>query len=437
VAPAKQSTYEYTPDSSLLQTQSTISLIVTGLVDKTLRTVKVTLRRRTFIDFLYFTNYETQDPASYDAGDPFTPAQAQVVCALHYYEGRNPACITIYFSSRDVINGPLHSNDAINVSGTPTFNGNASTSWNDPAGKRYLGTPGSVPKFKNVGDPKYASFLPLPPSNQSIKTETNAAPVGSGGCLYTGPTKIILNSTGTMTVTSPMTKSSLCGTGTVPIPADGVVFVQNVPSVPTDPNYTMSCPVGSGNPLGYPISGDITTYGCKDGDVFVSGSLKGRLTIAAEHNIDIIGNLQYAGGLGGQDLLGLVANNYVEVYHPVKCTAFSGGNCVTWSNMNVIGGNPFTNPVIQAAMLSVTHSFRVQNFDLGAPLGTLTINGAIAQNYRGPVGTFSGGSTVSGYDKAYSYDQRLKYLEPPHFLDPVQSAWQIVTWAEVVPDITP
>ena len=47
--------------------------------------------------------------------------------------------------------------------------------------------------------------------------------------------------------------------------------------------------------------------------------------------------------------------------------------------------------------------------------------GAIAQVYRGPVGTI--GST--GYLKNYVYDDRLREQEPPHFLNPIQAAWRI------------
>jgi hypothetical protein len=87
----------------------------------------------------------------------------------------------------------------------------------------------------------------------------------------------------------------------------------------------------------------------------------------------------------------------------------------------------FHNPTIQAAILSVAHSFRVQNYKYGEDnLGAITINGAIAQKYRGIVGTIN----TSGYGKNYNYDTRLKYQSPPHFLTPIAAAWQIVTWVE-------
>ena len=84
------------------------------------------------------------------------------------------------------------------------------------------------------------------------------------------------------------------------------------------------------------------------------------------------------------------------------------------------------------AILSVNHSFWVQRYDVGqaSQLGTLHVDGALAQRYRGPVGTTSGGVASTGYVKQYVYDQRLKYLSPPKFLDPVASSWGVATWAE-------
>ncbi len=54
------------------------------------------------------------------------------------------------------------------------------------------------------------------------------------------------------------------------------------------------------------------------------------------------------------------------------------------------------------------------------------MNGAISQKWRGPVGSQRRRrSIVHGYLKDYNYDDRLRYQEPPYFLDPVESAWHI------------
>ena len=84
-------------------------------------------------------------------------------------------------------------------------------------------------------------------------------------------------------------------------------------------------------------------------------------------------------------------------------------------------GFKISNIEIDAAMLAIEHSFIVDHYDCGYSLGTLTVNGAISQKYRGPVGTTGG----TGYYKNYEYDDRLHYLEPPNFLDPIEPAWHI------------
>jgi hypothetical protein len=204
----------------------------------------------------------------------------------------------------------------------------------------------------------------------------------------------------------------------VGIPSDGVVYVQNQPTSSSDPNYGTCSTYPSG--VKPSVTGDVTSYSCSKGDVFLSGVLKGQVTIAAANNIVVVGDTTYnTAPPGGTDLLGLAANQYVEIYHPVNSSD---------DNIAVPGGAPTK---LHAAVVSVLHSFRVQNYSSGNSVGTLNVVGAIAQKYRGPVGTFSGATSMSGYVKNYMYDQRLQYLSPPHFIDPVTSPWQVKTFAEV------
>jgi len=519
---SSEASFRYDRDLSQLPVDGTIRLIATGRVGNVTRTITASLRRRNFLDYLYFTEYETTDPANTNVytgtGGYYDSATAQLRCAKHYYDGRDipgrvdfpgdtdppyQYCLDITFIGVDSINGPLHTNDALRVYQSPHFNGPTSSSYQPTSGPRYVcgGSP-CAPVFAQPGDPAYADPLHMPPSNVDIKNETNPA-LGGTGCLFTGPTAIRLNASGTMDVVSPFSKSINCTWPQTPtgslnnrytitrftLPADGtgVVYVQNVPSVATDPNYTNGCPYsrpaiggsyGSGgtpsrtHPLGFPQKNDITPsssgllttgYGCRNGDAFVQGQLNGRLTIAAENNIILFASTTYA---GGDDLLGLVANNYISVYHPVTNISNLGADGSADSNgyynlrMPGItspqqpslfnGSTPGSStmataiyqyanrgPSINAALLTVAHSFGVQNYQrgraftsYGGSAGNLTVLGAIAQQYRGAVGTFSGGSVVTGYAKNYSYDDRLKYDSPPKFLNPVASAWQVVTWAE-------
>jgi hypothetical protein len=125
-------------------------------------------------------------------------------------------------------------------------------------------------------------------------------------------------------------------------------------------------------------------------------------------------------------VLGPVATLDVSIYPPVITCGVNQAGLIT-------------DPEVDAAIMAIDHSFYVQNWSRGAPLGSLTVNGVITQEYRGAVGTFSGTPPVirSGYDKGYTYDTRLKYLSPPFFLSPAQSAWQRISFGELKPTATP
>lgn len=433
--PANPASFRYTRDKSTIGVDGNIRVTSTGRVGKVTRSVESVVRRRNFLDYLYFTDYETLDPANYPrfSGD-WSATVADTNCRRHQWgsPARDAGCTNIQFfggsTRQDVINGPLHTNDTIRINGTPWFKGPTTTSWDDPAGKRWFDTTGSsAPIFAATSDPKYAGRLELPPSNSSLVKFTNAAPAANG-CLFTGPTKIKLLSNGRAQITSPFTKSSNCLTGsqtsstfTIDIPSDQVFYVQGIPAATSDPNYTSTCSFPTGFLPVENVDDDGPDYKCRDGDVFLSGVLKGQLTIGSANNIVIIGDTTYdTAPPGGSDVLGLIANNFVEIYHPVT----SAGANISYS------GGPTTK--LDAALLAVAHSFRVQRHNRGAVVGNLTVRGAIGQVFRGPVGIIGGSGTLSnGYAKDYSYDTRLKYISPPHFIDPLKSVWLVRSYAEI------
>jgi hypothetical protein len=218
-----------------------------------------------------------------------------------------------------------------------------------------------------------------------------------------------------------------------------VVYVQNVPTVTTDPNYRSTTPTNfscvnsnSGWTFGsssttltqFPVANELTpsgssstkpAYGCKNGDVFVQGTFKGAMTIGAENYVYITGDLTYSDA--SKDILGLVGNNAVWIWNPMKTTSSGTRPLLTDSGRTV-----------NAAIISVLHTFQVQNYDQGSiARGTLTVKGTIAQAFRGPVGLVGG----SGYLKAYSYDNRLAYVAPPKFLSPVASSYGVTQYAGV------
>ena len=73
--------FRYSVDTTNLTAQGAIIISSTGRSRNVTRTIQATLRRHAFIDYLYFTDYETTDPAAYVSSDYYTPAEAQTYCA--------------------------------------------------------------------------------------------------------------------------------------------------------------------------------------------------------------------------------------------------------------------------------------------------------------------------------------------------------------------
>lgn len=457
--------FRYEVDNHLYASTGVLRLRSTGRVDGETRSIVADLKQQGFVDFLYFTDYEIQDPDV--SGKPAS-------CVKYAWAGRStvsPGCSEIQFGSGDVIDGPVHSNDTMRICDAQ-FKGPVTTAYNPATGNKYAaissGNPASScsgQKFDLAGYPAYSPIVGMPSTNSEMKRETrNDLPteVPLPGCLYTGPTTIKFNSNGTVTVRSPWTKYTRvkgspatvsgstaladCGLpsalassagATFTPPANNLLFVQTVPAIVGDPNYWaanarpsgLTCTggansVGDGNGLGYPMakesypliqSGNValtTAYGCRNGDVFVQGTVSGKLTVAAENYVYVVDNVVYNDS--NADMLGLVGNNAVWVYQPID----KDGNGLIKN----------TNRRIDAAILSVSHTFTVQNFtsNIGSR-GQLQVNGAIAQRFRGPV------SQTGGYVKKYSYDSRLRYTAPPKFLSPVSTSYGVTTWVEIAP----
>ncbi len=469
-----------------------------GHAGKVTRSVLVDLAKPSFLKYVYFTDIDAKDPQVLPTEYPaFTApsceyppnarpggattvsncdypgvplATANSACAHHYYNDgltgtsgtrtnfvqnvRHDGAVysvsnscMVYFGANDRIDGPFHTNDAIPIAGSVTFQSPLTeTAWDStdspPApsnGNLWIDACGGCQPVGNK--PVAADVVGLPPTNASIKDQT--AP-GTQGCLYTGPTQITLRSDGNMDVVSPYTTSSsppkvgcyttlpMTSPQTVALPANGVAFAQTYSG-----SCTNSVPFTG---MLYPQLGDngpdARGYDCHNGDVFVRGTLKGQLTLAADNNINVVGDTLYAGGLTGTDVLGLVANNFVQAYKPVSCPNYPAfqTNCTYITPAGASG--PLRSLEIDAAILSVSHSFRVQNVWVGPGLSDgstanrLHIRGAVIQKYRGVVGGYPVGSGLTSYNKDYQYDTRLAKLPPPFFLQPTVAPWQISVFKE-------
>jgi hypothetical protein len=462
-----------------------------------------------FLDRVWWSNYEATDPAL--SGDP------QSDCTQDWNNAYNgpdttgtPACGAVYFGPSDQIYGPIFSNDSIYVAGDPTL-GPVQT--HDPNCLFVTGTGGESASCEKTGtaggrtgqivkqtataaagDSYNVPEEPLPVTNSAL-----AAYAALGGCLYKGPTTIEFDTSDEMTVWSPdSSATSRCPTGgsTAVVPnganGNGVIYVESQGTAslcaaganPFDDYTSTSKANGTKAQWGYKGS-YYNFFGWQpqpdcEGDAFVSdnphfGGISGQLTVASSNNIVVTGNLEYLdcgstfnstvthpcpfSTTGTNDVLGLIATNYIEVNHPVvpSCQTTRGRNPVTTCtgvNQNsspeplcatATLGTPaaaLCNPgpvTIDAAVLALNHSFTVNNeglltatgtsYGVGSAVGTLTVYGSMDQNWRGAVGIFDTAGIVSGYSKDYDWDGRIAIVSPPHYLTPGTPSWALTSSA--------
>ncbi len=368
------------------------------------RTLIAQFRRQSPLDYLYYSKYETLDPNTYS--DP----SSYQVCAAFIRDGRPSKCGVIQWVSGDSINGPLYTQDQYYICGSPIF-GRAGTNdvmasaapvdKNDPVGHGAVkwGNCWGTPTFNGAaGNPQAGAATIDPPSDN-----TNLLPYAQTyGKTYTGRTDI------TITGTNASIKNNGV-TNTVSLSTYPIIYVGNASGCSSTytPYFNGSGPYTNSSPCG---------------NVHISGNYTTSFTIAATNDIIIKDDLTT--DLNGSAVAGLVANNFIRVEHGVNRSQIGPSNCGYDSN---ISSYTLSDVQIDAAILALQHSFIVDNYDCGSPIsGHLNVNGAIAQIFRGTVGTGSGSNVNSGYLKDYEYDDRLAVLQPPFLFDLASSAWRVV-----------
>lgn len=316
------------------------------------------------------------------------------------YQAANPA----YQGSPatgDVIDGPIHTNSGpIPVCGSPTFAGTVEVSgassgsgWTQASGQ---GCANSAPKFTNPagGVTTGSPVLPLPASDSSLEQIAAA-----GGTPWPGQTGYAF-------------------TGDITVTIDGDTLDVTDPSGATHTG------------VAFPVTGVIYATG----DIKVSGTNDGRLTLAAGGSITVTGNLDYGCAGPGvtpvpgscRDVTGLVAQGNIWLYD----TGAAGPSTADLEAASL---------TVDAAMLSLSNSVDaagagdkpptcpIEQLSGGATslCPTLTVNGAMATSYRGLFGFYDGssGELATGWHKDFVYDTRLFHLQPPWFLTPLAGQW--------------
>lgn len=360
------------------------------------RTIEATITKRSFTQYVYFSD---NDPEN-----------------IWWMDGEN--CY-----------GPYHSNTNLYIKGSPTFWSNVSYVGNLVYYPNTIGNPNTAsPSIFHVKPVDRNSTIDFPQDNSELMNIAK----NSGGLYLDGRTSILLKANGRMVVWN---QSTYPVPTEISLPSNGVIYVNG-----TTPPETNKFDLDSGN-------------------VFISGVLKGRLTVAAKNNIYITGydptvnNLSSSPATNGityatttfslntftgvvtpsndginSDMLGLIADNYVAV--------LTRG----WFNNTTNANSARQNMKVYAAVFAINKSFinsyQIDHSDATypSPAGTLTVRGAIIQNKRGGVGITHtdmwGNVTNEGYAKDYAHDPRMMYDSPPHFIEPTQTGWEITAWEE-------
>ncbi|MGO9456942.1 MAG: hypothetical protein ACLP62_07845 [Acidimicrobiales bacterium] len=361
-----------------------------------------------------------------------------------------------------------------------------------------------------AGDKSGQPLHPIPATDSTLEQFASF-----DGCVYNGPTTIEFDSTDRMTVWSKDT-AQRTATGTKPkcpsthtvkgtrVPTatdwayvpnlthgDGVIYVQTSATCTAGANPWDDYSGGVNGPLAqwaktptrgtyyYNWWGPHTKTPNCEGDAFVSdnphstgfgpGTVEGQLTVASSDDVVITGTIKYRDCGAGfastithpcnfnvkttNDSLGLIAQNYIVVNHPLKDTCRVGG-CRVYpvTQKQVLAtactttqlGTPaaaLCNPVtdtknsvltIDAAILALNHSFAVDNeaylvngnpsdTGVGVTDGTLKIYGSVDQKWRGVVAI----NTTNGYVKDYDWNSVGAVVTPPHYLAPATASWAI------------
>jgi len=391
----------------------------TGFSEGVSRTIIATFRNADFVSFVWYDEFETGDPALYSA--PPKEPEKYAVCG-QVWGVRPGICnpLNNYFINGESVNGPMHTEDHVGICGSPVFGrtvtdriefrhavgGDSGYSGEEACGG--LGTP--VFKGTHIPPNEVPSLKP-PPGDEELEHIVEAP------YHYHEKTKIVLEGT-TMTVTTHWGKTTgpeserEHTTSGVPFPPGGVIYVSG------------------GCPTPYSPYGPIPAYNADTacGNLYLSGEYKESLTIASQNDIIINGNITTPVNAEGVPtttaLLGLIANNFIRLYHPLTAerpNAFY--SCGAAKN----SPKDLNEPTIYAAMLAIKHSVIIDNFDCGEPnKGHFNVYGAVAALFsNGDTGVESAGTLVAGYSYHALYDDRFEAAEPPHFLNPIQAAWYV------------
>jgi Tfp pilus assembly protein PilX len=463
--------YHYSLDMTNRTKQGRITITSTGRANGVYRTLQAIVGEQGASDYVYYTDFESADPnntVAYPDWSRYSRA-AQTACghfgwgsALHWWAtdayGRSRSdysCSEITFYGGDVLAGKVFTNDTIlgtaNTSGVkPEFGAQVTTAnpgcshpgvsdadWKlrtnsdwESACLRYR----SVANFDGIA-PQYHTPDFLDDTSGQFATYPGCHYVGATRIVFSGSTMKVWNLSGNNGGTAPVAiappggSAPNCGSGTnlngvtLPIPDGLVIYVGT--STTASARACSSGSIGDNLPVRNDVNMSDADKSCEMGNLYVEGPYDGQVTLATDKSIVLTGDLVRSGGANGDDLLGLVAQDSVEIYHPVDWRGNELASITRYSDPDHGGRYPATGIQVAAAIQTLQHSFLVQHYSEGTTHGTLYVAGSIAQRWRGAVGTNNSWGPATGYIKQYTYDNRLTYVLPPYLPRWKDSRWNL------------
>lgn len=362
------------------------------------RTVKVQIHKRTFSEHVEF--WDDSGEVYWTTGDK---ADGPVFCNKDILIDGNPEFLDDVF-----VNG-----DIIIEKGRPKFSGNV------VVGGRIIRKNGATYEINGSLTENKKTIMAFPISNNDIIEWGES----DKGLSFEGRTCILLQGK-KMKIRN---KSKGDVEETYDLPSSGVLLVKN----------------GTGN---------------NQGNVFISGTIDGKLTVYAQGNVYLTGkdptvfthtNASVTGGIFysdtripsktstgsnfSDDMLGIISEKDIIVATRTWPSSSESSGLSTSSNRDVS-----TNNITVYAALMTKNAGRqifVEDFrNIPAKEDFKVVGSKIQNAERGAVGTFDSktGKIVSGYNKINQFDFRLKTMSPPHFIEPDKSGWEVRSWEEVV-----
>jgi hypothetical protein len=380
-----------------------------GKAGKSTRSIVANFQVAGFLNYIYFTQYEDQDPRARN-GTPEEQEECENYRPAREKLGVLGKCGSIVFGPEDTENGPLHTDDTAVVCGGAEFGRPEHEPLDsiEMNGGALAGGCGSGGAIYNTATGKPSTTGPelvAPESDSSLHVFVEHTPQQNE---FEGRTFLELEGkTNEIKVTTwPEKKETV---KKIEWPKNGLIYVRANEGI---------CEYASEFEQTKTDTAETFKEEENCGSVYVKGTFSKSLTVSAETDVIVNGNITPNGvtppaapASSNTATVGLIASRFIRIYHPC-----SGG-----TNGSGAAGSSLENPWIYAAILSTDNSFLVDNYNCGKNLGNLNIFGAIGQKFRGIVGLVGG----SGYNKEYIYDERLATDEPPYFLAPLKAGWKI------------